>query len=171
MKRLMLTALAFLATPAFAEDWTTYDNSRFGFSVQVPATGWEAQPDPDNGDGRTWYSTDRRSVIKAWGSNVLSDFKTESAERVAAEKDKGWNITADMGWNMDLAEGLEGWHVLSASVDGRMIQQKAIVTCQGTISIFVRLENFESDFANFLPVTDTLINSLKPGPDGGCPPG
>lgn len=168
MKWIALLAFTLFATPALAEDWQTYDNPRYGFSVQVPAAGWEAQPDPDNGDGRSWYSTDRRSVIKAWGSMLASDFATDAAERVAEEKAKGWNITSDMGWNMDLKEGPEGWHVYSASVDGRMIQQKAIVTCGGTVAIFVRLENFESDYANFLTITDTLINSLKAGPAEAC---
>ncbi len=164
-----ILALLLLVSPAFAAEWKTYENPRFGFSLQVPGEGWEAQPEPENGDGQTWRTSNGRSTILAWGSNVLEDFKTEMAERVASEKDKGWNVTADTGWNMDLKEGPEGWHVFSAELDGRMIQQKAIVACGGSVAVFVRLEHFESDMGEILPMTDQLISSLKAPSGGACP--
>lgn len=163
-----IAVLALLATPAAAADWEAYENPRFGFTLEVPTEGWKAQPDPENGDGRTWYSTDGRSSIRAWGSHVLDGFQAEAESRVAADKETGWTITADMGWNMDLKAGPEGWHISSGSWDGRMMQQKAIVTCGGELAIYVRLEHFESNIGSFLPVTDRLISSLKPAAGDGC---
>ena len=156
-----LATLVLFAAPAIADDWKTYENPRYGFTVQVPASGWKALPPPDNGDGQTWRSDNDRSTILVWGSNIIDDFKTDVAGQIAADKEKGWTITADTGWNMDLKEGPEGWHVYSASVDGRMIQQKGILACGGRIAVYVRLENFESDIGEILPMTDTLISSLK----------
>lgn len=163
-----LLALCLMVTPALAGDWTKYGNPRFGFSLEVPAQGWRAMPEPENGDGKTWRSDNDRSTILAWGSYVIDDFKTEMAERVADDKAKGWNITSDTGWNMDLKEGPEGWHVYSASLDGRMIQQKAVVACGGQLAVYVRLENFESDIGEILPMSDRLFTSLKPPVGDAC---
>ena len=169
MKQLMtLAALALFVSPALAEDWKVYENPRFGFSVEVPAEGWKELPPPENGDGQTWRSANDRSTILAWGSNILDDFKTDAAQRVASDSDSGWAITADMGWNMDLKDGPGGWHVYSATLDGRMIQQKSLVACGGTIAVHVRLEHFESDIGEILPMSDRLISSLKAPSGEAC---
>jgi hypothetical protein len=165
---LAIAAFALFVSPALAEDWKTYENPRFGFTVDVPADGWKELPPPENGDGQTWRSNNDRANILAWGSYVLDDFATDAASRVAADKDKGWTITADMGWNMDLKEGPEGWHVYSATLDGRMIEQKAIVACGGSVAVYVRLEYFESDIGDILPMSDTLISSLKAPSGEAC---
>lgn len=163
-----VAALVLLVSPAFADDWKTYENPRYGFTVEIPAEGWKEQPPPENGDGQTWRSANDRSTILAWGSNILEGFKTDAADRVKSDKDMGWTITADMGWNMDLKEGPEGWHVYSATLDGRMIQQKAIVACGGSIAVYVRLEHFESDIGDILPMSDRLISSLKAPAGEAC---
>ena len=166
MKRIILAALLLSSTPALAEDWSTYENARYSFKVDVPADGWVAQPDPDNGDGRTWYSKDGRSVIKVWGTTLLDGFKADAKERVASEKDKGWTITSDLDFNIDLAKGPDAWHVFSASLDGRDIQQKGIPTCDGTTAIYARVEFFESEFVTFIPITERVLSSLAPIDDG-----
>lgn len=121
-----LAALAMFVTPAMAADWTTYENPRFGFTIETPASGWTAQPDPETGVGRTWYSDDGRSSIRLWGETIAAGAFAESAKtRMETEKAKGWTITADVGWNMDLKIAPEGWHVLTGSQDGRAMQQKS----------------------------------------------
>jgi hypothetical protein len=166
MKRISLATLLLLTVPAHAADWVTYENPRYAFTVEVPGEGWEAQPEPGNGDGRTWYSTDGRSVIKVWATVPADGFAADARAYVATAKEQGWTITSDLDFNIDLAQGPDAWHVFSASLDGRSIQQKGLPICGGSRAIYARLEFFESEFVEFLPITDRLLNALKPVGDG-----
>jgi hypothetical protein len=167
---LMRTAIALclMVSPAFAGEWTKYENPRYGFALDVPVDGWTIQPEPENGDGRAWYSNDGRSTIRAWGSNILEGLESDAAERVASDKESGWTITSELNFNMDLSKGPEGWHLYNGSLDGRLFSQKSIPTCNGTQAIYVRLEYFESQMVEFLPVVEQLMTSLKPAPGDGC---
>lgn len=39
-----VAAFVLFVSPVLADDWKTYDNPRFGFTVEVPAEGWKEQP-------------------------------------------------------------------------------------------------------------------------------
>lgn len=55
--------------PADAQDWKTYTNARFAYSVDVPLSGFEPLPPPDNGDGQAWASADGLVEVSAYGSH------------------------------------------------------------------------------------------------------
>gem|GEM_PF-6058155 len=53
--------------------WNYFGNGRYGFRIFYPAD-WKPQPEPTNGDGRSFVSPDGRSRISAWGSfNTLEE--------------------------------------------------------------------------------------------------
>lgn len=62
-----------LAVPAAADQWTKYENDRFGYSVEYPDIFSEMK-EPENGDG-VWLSSKdgRYALTLSGGYNVLGD--------------------------------------------------------------------------------------------------
>lgn len=119
-----LAALIFMCTgtPAYSADWAHYTNARFGFSIDVPASGFEAEPSPDNGDGQAWTAVSEPSTITVYGSNGY-DF----AEEKKAARDAPENSYFKAGKTWFVASGLE---------DGRLFYRKMVKGCNGATIVF-----------------------------------
>jgi hypothetical protein len=56
-----------------AENWTSYENGRFGYSVEHPDI-FDSVKDPSNGDGAEFSGAGGEYTLKVWGGfNVLED--------------------------------------------------------------------------------------------------
>ncbi|MDX6256293.1 MAG: eukaryotic-like serine/threonine-protein kinase [Frankiales bacterium] len=77
-----------------AVGYRTYTNPRFGFSTQIPAS-FTSRPSPDNGDGLSFTSPDRRATVTAYGSNNdLNNTVATLENQMAADlHTKGGNVT------------------------------------------------------------------------------
>jgi hypothetical protein len=65
--------LAFALPAQAAENWTSYENGRFGYSVDHPDI-FDAVKEPDNGDGAEFESADGEYALTVWGGyNILED--------------------------------------------------------------------------------------------------
>lgn len=84
--RSVLIILGATITSAFAQHdhrWMTYANDRFGVSICYPADLVQAEPPPDNDDGRSFLAKDG-AKIATWGSyNALASTLAESAREDA----------------------------------------------------------------------------------------
>ena len=67
--------------------WNTYHNSRYGFSIEYPAS-FTSEPPPENNDGRTFVSRDRKATIAVYGNYNVFDDSLESAMKKALEEIK-----------------------------------------------------------------------------------
>jgi len=72
----------------------TYTNTRYGFSVTYPAS-LAVVRDGDNGDGRTWASSDGQVVLVAYGRNNVAGQSSKQLydAAVAARKAAGDSLT------------------------------------------------------------------------------
>ena len=53
MRTLFLTLFVLFSIPAHAQDWSRYDNARFGFGVDIPP-GFVGAGESENGDGQAF---------------------------------------------------------------------------------------------------------------------
>jgi hypothetical protein len=69
-----LVFVALAVTAAFGQSkYSTYNNARFGYSIQYPSDVLEMQSEADNGDGATFVSKDGSAEMRVWGQlNVLN---------------------------------------------------------------------------------------------------
>lgn len=75
IKRFLIEILLTIPCSLFAQSDNTvqYCNPRFNFCILYPKS-FILQPPPQNGDGRTFVSPDKKAVIYAWGNLAIEDF-------------------------------------------------------------------------------------------------
>ncbi|WP_154984617.1 PsbP-related protein [Paenibacillus xylanexedens] len=81
--------------------WTTYHNSRFGFSISYPGD-WTAGEESDNGDGKQLYVGNPDVDIRAYGSQVF-----EGVENAVSESMKYQSLKLDSEIKADMWVGYE----------------------------------------------------------------
>ncbi|MDR0355097.1 MAG: hypothetical protein LBJ64_05110 [Deltaproteobacteria bacterium] len=70
---LALTLLVFASSTRADENWTSYENGRFGYSLELPDI-FDETIEPENGDGVEFKSVDGSHSLKVWGGhNVAGD--------------------------------------------------------------------------------------------------
>jgi hypothetical protein len=106
-----LLSLLVLAAPApSSDDWTSYTNERFGYSVAIPP-GLQGKGESVNGDGQVFQSVSGTVLLRVWGSEVveLGNEKTDLAwlrrATLARWRGEGVRVTYQPKGN--------GWWVLS----------------------------------------------------------
>ncbi len=152
------TGLLLATSLAHAE---LYGNARFSFFVDVPPAFSVADPEPENGDGRTFHTADNTAdLIAAGGWIIDGDFADEIAQTKGFAKENGWTLTYEGKVGASSA-------VFSGEKDGRIFYQKEIATCAGKAHAGYRLEYPASDKKKYDGVIEGLNASLKAG-EGSC---
>ena len=160
--RIILFLLLF-CSPAFAGEWTTYSNPRFGVSIDVPPGFVNDVPEPENGDGITFHSVDGKAELLVWGNNLVEgDFAADGKSRLQGEKDEGWDVSYQK-------ESGNAWNVYSGSMSGRIMYARSLASCQGTQVVHFRIEYSEAQKKDYDTVVARLSKSLKAGPASDCP--
>jgi len=88
------------------QNWKTYSNSRFSFSVKYPSY-WPAKDEATNGDGKALYKDNFGNEILAYASNVPTNFLKRD------------NLL-DHG-NVDLNDGREATYLKYKENNGKMV--------------------------------------------------
>jgi hypothetical protein len=152
-----------LSLPAFAAEWTTYSNPRFGVSIDVPPRFVNDVAEPENGDGLTYHSVDGNTELLVWGNNLVDgDFAADGKSRLQGEKDEGWDVSYQK-------QSGNAWNVFSGSKGGRIMYARSIASCQGTQALHFRIEYPEAQKKDYDPVVKRLGKSLKAGAPSDCP--
>ena len=120
LRSLWVLALAVvIAAPAIAEDWTTYENARFGTALDLPV-GLTAAPPPTNGDGRSFSSADGNTQIVVYAgfwdvrSNNWGEYRAWIGETIA---NGGGKVTYEAGG--------DDWFVFSGTLRGSIFYTRA----------------------------------------------
>jgi len=154
--------LFLLCAPAFAAEWTTYSNPRFGASIDVPPGFVKEVPEPENGDGLIFHSADGQTMLLVWGGNVTDgDFKLDSEIRLNRELDADWRITYRNKSDNE-------WSVYSGSQSGRIVYARSVSSCRGTQAVHFRIEYPEEQKKHYDAIVERLGKSLKAGPASDC---
>ena len=160
----IILLLLLLCSPAFAAEWTTYSNPRFGASIDVPPGFVNDVPEPENGDGLTFHSADGKAELLVWGNNLVdADFNQDVAARLKSDMEDGWNISYVAGVNGS------GWQVYSGTREHRLLYAKSLSSCKETQALHFRIEYPEAQKTGFDPIVARLAKSLKASPATDCP--
>ncbi|MDB5589120.1 MAG: hypothetical protein JWP26_4090 [Devosia sp.] len=150
--------IALIAAPASAQDWGHYDNSRYGYSVEIPPE-YLGQGESGNDDGQEFQRVRGAQRLTIWGGllgTVNEAFEAEVKWRMAQEEAGAWHVT----YQATTPE----WASFSAIKGFRILYQRMIMLCDRQSFAAFSLEYSVRDSAAMDPVVDKLVGSLR----GAC---
>jgi len=119
---LVFSLFLFAFPSAKAGEWAHYENHRFGTSVDVPATGFDASPPPTNGDGQEWLSVDGQAQILVYGSFVVT------AETFAQYREELLSLVLDDGVDVTYSVSKDNWFVYSGYLGADIVYGRVTQT-------------------------------------------
>ncbi|MBB6446745.1 tetratricopeptide (TPR) repeat protein [Bacillus benzoevorans] len=132
--------------------YQTYTNSRFGFSVQHPATFSMGEP-PANNDGRKFSNGE--ASIKAYASHINVIEENETIETYYNQ------ALGDTAGPISYQRLGDDWYVISYTNGGNTIYEKAKMG-KGIINTFI-IEYPANKQSLYGPMVDHISKTFKPG--------
>jgi hypothetical protein len=147
------------SAPAWAEDqflpigdgWQTYVNDRFGISVDYPAEVFEAQPEPENLDGRS-FSADNAELHIFGLQNVEQDTPSSLKRRLVGTEGYEKVTYSPSGGR---------WLVLSGYRDSRIFYEKYFFS--GEVISALGVEFPEEEKPYYAPLIERMEDSFRAG--------
>ena len=150
----MIVAVLLIATaPAFAGLWFTYSNGRFGTTADIPAA-WKPGKPPENGDGLTFASPDKRAKITVSGSLQVMDTIEDTVALLEAP---------NAGETITYRHKEPGVVVVSGTVGKRIFYRKSILSCGDTIWNSVAIEYPKAEKTAYDAIVTHVAASLRAG--------
>jgi hypothetical protein len=133
--------------------WTSYTNSRFGTTADVPP-GWRAGPEPENNDGLIFTSPDGKASLTISGMlNVDEDlasafafYETPNVGEVITYKQRSGNAIT-----------------VSGTKEARIFYARHLLSCHNQIWNSIYLEYPAVMKASFDAIVARVAKSLKAG--------
>jgi hypothetical protein len=153
--RILLACALTIASPfaAIADDWSSYDNARFLYAIDIPP-GFSAIAEADNSDGGVSTSATGHAELRIWGAYLGDqDFASDIADRIQSETSDGWKISYDRRLDEEAS-----W---SGSKGDRVVYVRAITGCDDAV-LYFRLEYDRSSLKAYDAVVGRLVKSLRP---------
>jgi hypothetical protein len=138
-----------LAVPQ--NDYKTYTNARFKYSISYPADLLIPQGEPENGDGQVFKEKDSSSVeMRVYGSyNALNETLRDRYDKLTREWGKGVSYKVIR----------QDWFVVSAMVNGKIHYQKTILHSDTFKTFEIEYDAVRGPTYN--EVTDRISKSFK----------
>lgn len=155
MRIILVAIFALFAAPAFAQGWDHYDNTRYGYGIDIPP-GFAGQGESDNGDGQAFAADGKAIDLVVWGGALMEGFESEIAQRMSWDTEEAWNITYQAS--------TPRWASWSALKGFRILYQRTVLLCDDTSYAAFRAEYSVTDSAEMDPVIERLVRSLR----GSC---
>jgi hypothetical protein len=139
------------STMSQRQGFTLYHNSRYGYSIEYPAS-FKKQPPPANNDGRTFVSPDGKATLIVYGTfNVFNDTAESAYHKESKEiKDPGAYKTCG-----------KNWYVISWVEGSTVIYVKAYVG-KSSLNTF-RFTYPSKQSREYNPITTHLEATFRPG--------
>ncbi|WEO70146.1 hypothetical protein [Rhizobium rhizogenes] len=143
--------LCLLSTSAVAADYKPYQNSRFGYSIDLPSE-FKVVSVADNNDGMKLVSLSGSAMLLVWGNQIMQGgFKAESDYRRKSYSDEGWQISYE--------KHATAWASYSGVRDGRILYVREIALCDDAMGNF-SLEYPQVDQKRYGAIVERLVKSL-----------
>lgn len=151
-RRIAILLVLLFASTASAADFRTYENGRFGYTIDLPADFKTVQT-PDNGDGIGLESIDKSAKLSVWGNYVTEGgFARESDLRRKFETDDGWKFTYEKHG--------ASWASFSGFKGDRIIYMRQIALCDDAMGNFT-IEYPAAQQKRFGPLVERMVKTLK----------
>lgn len=149
---LFLACIALSVFPAYAQDWGTYDNARFGYRVDFPP-GFVGNGEADNGDGQVFTLASGTQELRVWGGNALDGFEAWATGTIETARGDGWTLTN--------AQSTPSWLSFGGIRNGMIVHTRAIALCGGEQFALFEMVYPEGDLAEIGSILIRLGASLR----------
>jgi hypothetical protein len=151
MRHLLVVVSLLLATPALAQFWGHYDNTRFAYGIDVPP-GFVGNGESDNGDGQIFHRLEAEQSLTVWGGILMESFEQEVADRQGYRTAENWGITYQASSPQ--------WASFSGQRDHRIFYTRMIALCDGASYAAFTLEYNIRDLSKTDAVVEGLVRSF-----------
>ena len=148
--RALLVAALLTISPAFADEWQRYDNTAFGYSVDIPP-GLQWRGESYEGDGQDFTTPTLTLSLRA--NMTPEGFEAAIREWSAWETKMGWTFTYAMTTPRSASA--------SGKRSGWLLEMRALSICDQAVAI-MQVEYGLADIARMKPVIERLASSFKP---------
>ncbi|HEV7277315.1 MAG TPA: hypothetical protein VGN80_13600 [Devosiaceae bacterium] len=153
MRFLLVLLSCLLVAPALAATHSeTYENSRFGYVIGVPA-GFLGEGESQSGDGQVFRSESGTASLHVWGGHIL-DGSFEDAMQAAID------YASEDGWRLGEQIVTPSWASYAGTRNGLMLHARVIALCGGSQFAAFALEYPERDLRSMDAVAERLAASL-----------
>lgn len=142
--------------PGYEEAWTTYTNSRFGYSIYYPAGLFAAGQPPENGSGMTFTSRDGRAKIVVFGVHNAEKLSVREYRRVLLDEFGGYD-------KLDYSPIGQTWFVLSGYRAENIYYQKVMFTCGGAVISVLSITFPAADKPFYESLVELVEDNFRPG--------
>ncbi len=152
----LLTYTLLIPTPCLAVDnYATYSNHRFGYSISYPRSLLYPQGESANGDGQKFTSRDASVSLTVYGTNNIN---SDSIDEIFLDESRG--AIGDRPNRVVTYKTKKGnWFVVSGVESGRIFYQKTIVYPEATKTMI--LEYPDAQKAKYDPIIKKITASFK----------
>jgi len=150
--------ILFVVTGAAQVKYSTYENGRFGFSIDYPSTLLMQEPPPLNGDGRSFVSKDNEVKMYVWAHyNAL--FRS-----VQEEFDEELKI---YGGTVSYKRKLKDGFAFSGIKDGKIFYQKTLYhKFKSTDVFFIFMIEYPTERRRtYDPIVERISHTFRFDPD------
>ena len=157
---LLVLVLLCVANSAVAEEWSAYENARFGYVVDIPP-GHLGEGESDDGDGQIFKSADGTQMLRVHGGHAPDGFEATVATAMDSAREAGWRLSYE--------RVTPSWASFSGARSGIVFYARAIALCGGSGFASFELIYPERDVDDLHGVVERLVSSLEPTGEGvGC---
>jgi hypothetical protein len=150
-----LTAgLALFDCSARAGDWRTYQNDRYGTTIDYPST-FKPQPPPDNDDGRVFKSADGADFRAFASYNALDFDLAQYRDDTIKKLDAGAVVTYQADGN--------DWFVISGTKGDKVFYERHLLSHGEHITEGFVITYPASLKQTYDPIVARMAKSFRPG--------
>jgi hypothetical protein len=153
----LMVLVAFAAgARAATDDWRTYSNERYGFSLQYPSNIFVVEQTTEAGDGHLLVAKDGGAQLLVGSLTNASHFTPASYQEYVAR-----NSYAD--YRIEYRRRGGSWFVLSGEGNGKIFYEKAMFSCAGRlINSFAMIYRSEQRHV-FDRIVERIEDTFRPG--------
>jgi hypothetical protein len=150
--------------PKAGENWTTYKNPRFGYTLFYPAAVFDMGETREGGSGQTFVTRDGRTKIVVFGTLNAENYSPQEYRKVILTEFGGYD-------RMDYSPTGKTWFVLSGFRGENIYYQKVMFSCGNkVINVFsMTFPTAEKPFYEGL--IEIMEDHFKTGRGDDTPPG
>ena len=153
----LIVLLASAARPCLAtNDWVSYSNERFGFSLQYPANVFALERRTEAGDGELFVAKDGAARLLVGSLSNESRF-TPANYQAYIER----NSYPD--YRIDYRRLGGSWFALSGEANGKIFYEKAMFSCAGRLITSFAMIYPSEQRRVFDRIVERVENTFRPG--------
>jgi hypothetical protein len=138
------------------EEFKTYTNVRYGYSIAYPAALLVPQGEPDAGDGQKFLSKDGQASLLVWGSYNIDDRAIKDLYAEALEEQGEGGTKREVTYKV--VKG--GWFVISGFEGSSVFYRKTLLQRGTTYTFELRYPKDQKGL--FEPLIEKISTSLHP---------